>query len=70
MKVHRRRGREALYIECVHMPTDSISISFVYSCCDRLKEDVFSFTKKEKVVLRGNFNINVGRSAQRCDVHG
>ena len=32
MKVLSERGREALYIGCVYMPTDSTSISVVDSC--------------------------------------
>ena len=32
MKMHSEKGREALYIGCVYMPTDSSSISVVDSC--------------------------------------
>ena len=39
MEVRSERGREALYIGCVYMPTDSASISVVDSCYERLKED-------------------------------
>ena len=70
MKVHSDRGREALYIGCVYMPTDSTSISVVDSCYYRLKEDVLSFKEKGKVVLLGDFNARVGRSVQIDDVIG
>ena len=69
IKLRSERGREALYIGCVYMPTDSTSISVMDSCHEWLKEDVFSF-KKEKVVLLGDFNATVGRSAQLDDMVG
>ena len=37
---------------------------------ERLKEDVLSFREKGKVVLLGDFNARVGRSAQIDDVVG
>ena len=55
---------------CVYMPTDSTSISVMDSCYERLKEDVLSFREKGKVVLLGDFNARVGRSAQLDDVVG
>ena len=64
MKIRSERGREALYIGCVYMPTDSTSISVMDSCYERLKEDVLSFREKGKVVFLGDFNARVGRSAQ------
>ena len=70
MKVRSERGREALYIECVYMPTDSTSISVVDSCYEKLKEDVLSFREKRKVVLLGDFNARVGSSVQIYDVIG
>ena len=70
MKVRSERGREALYIGCVYMPTDSSSISVVDSCYERLKEDVLCFREKGKVVLLGDFNARVGRSVQIDDVIG
>ena len=60
MKVRSERVREALYMGCVYMPTDSTSISLVDSCYERLKEDVLSFREKEKVVLLGDFNAIYG----------
>ena len=42
MKIRSERGREALYIGCVYMPTDSTSISVMDSCYERLKEDVLT----------------------------
>ena len=70
MKIRSERGREALYIGCVYMPTDSTSISVMDSCYERLKEDVLSFREKGKVVLFGDFNARVGSSAQLDDVVG
>ena len=69
MKIRSERGREALYIGCVYMPTDSTSVS-VMDSYERLKEDVLSFREKGKVVLLGDFNARVGRSAQLDDVGG
>ena len=40
MKVRGGRGREALYIGCVYMPTDSNSVSVMNSVYEQLKEDV------------------------------
>ena len=37
MKVRSEKGREALYIGCVFMPTDSTIISFVDSCYEMQK---------------------------------
>ena len=48
IKVWGERGRSALYIGCVCMPTESTSVAAVESCYGRLKEDVLSF--REKVV--------------------
>ena len=64
IKMHSEKGREALYIGCVYMPTDSSSISVVDSCYERLKEDVLSFMEKTEVVLLGDFNARIGRSVQ------
>ena len=70
MKVHSERGREALYIGCVYMPTDSTSVSVMDSCYERLKEDNLVLGRRGKVVLLGDFNARVGRSAQIDDVVG
>ena len=70
MKVHGGRGRSALYIGCVYMPTDSTSVAVVDSCYDRLKEDVLCFREKGTVVLLGDFNARVGRSVDVDDVIG
>ena len=43
MNVCGERGRSALYIGCVYMPTVSTSVAVVESCYGRLKEDVLSF---------------------------
>ena len=63
MKVHGGRGREALYIGCVYMPTDSNSVSV-------FKEDVLSFKQKGRVVLLGDFNARVAnnQSMRESDV--
>ena len=50
IKIHNERGREALYIGCVYMPTDGTSGFVMESCYERLKEDVFSFRENGKVV--------------------
>ena len=44
MKIRSERRREALYIGCVYMPTDSTStsVSVMDSCHERLKEDVYT----------------------------
>ena len=55
MKVHSEREREALYIGCVYMLSDSTSIFVVNSCYERLKEDILSFTKKENNCFVGSF---------------
>ena len=60
----------SLYIGCVYMPTDSTSVSVMESCYVRIKEDVLSFRGKGKVVLLGDSNARVGRSAQLDDVVG
>ena len=46
MKVRGERGRSALYIGCVYMPTDGTSVAVVESCYGRLKEDVLSLEKR------------------------
>ena len=70
MKIRSERGREALYIECENMPTDSTSVSLMDSCHERLKEDVLSFTENGKFVLLGDFKARVDRSAQLDEVVG
>ena len=55
MKVWGERGRLALYIGCVYMPTDSTSVAVLDACYERLKEDVLSLREKGKVVLLGDF---------------
>ena len=70
MKVRGERGRLALYIGCVYMPTDSTSVAMLDTCYERLKEDVLSFREKGKVVLLGDFNARVGKAADDDDVIG
>ena len=55
---------------CLYLPTDSSSVAVVDSCYDRLKEDVLGFREKGSVVLLGDFNARVGRSAGVDDVIG
>ena len=43
MKVRGGRGRSALYVGCVYMPTDSTSVAAVDASYVRLKEDVPTF---------------------------
>ena len=70
MKVRGGRGREALHIGCVYMPTDSNSVSVMDSVYEQLKEDVLSFKQKGLVVLLGDFNARVGKSVDVDDVIG
>ena len=65
MKVQGGRGRSALYVGRVYMPTDSASVAAGYV---RLREDVLTFRQKGKVVLLGDFNARVGRSVEVDDV--
>ena len=70
MKVRGARGRSALYVGCVYMPTDSTGVAAVDACYVRLKEDVLTFRQKGKVVLLGDFNARVGISAEVDNVIG
>ena len=70
MKLHSEWGREAVYIGCVYMPTDSTSVAVMDSCYERLKKDVLIFREKGKVDLLGDFNARVSRSAQLDNVVG
>ena len=53
------RGRSALYVGCVYMPTDSTSVAAVDAGYVSLKE-VITFRLKGKVMLLGDFNARVG----------
>ena len=46
MKVRGERGRSALYIGCVYMPTDSTSVAVVECCYGKLKEDYLVLEKR------------------------
>ena len=48
MKVRSERKREALYIRCVYMPTDSTRIYVVDSCYERLNS---LFTVVNKILI-------------------
>ena len=58
------------FLCCVYLPTDSSSVAVVDNCYDKLKEDVLGFREKGSVVLLGDFNARVGRSANIDDVIG
>ena len=70
MKVHGERGREALYICCVDMPTDSTIVFMIDNSYKKLKEDVLSFKQKGRVALLGDFNARVRRAGDVNDVNG
>ena len=61
MKVRGERGRSALYIGCVYMPTDGSGIATIDDSYNLLKEEV---------VLLGDFNARVGSSSEVDDVIG
>ena len=68
--VRAGRGRKALYICCVYMPTDSSNISFIEDSYAGLKEDVLGFKQNGRVVLLGDFNARVAGSTDVDDVIG
>ena len=70
MKLRGGRGKEALYIGCIYMPTDCSSVSITDSVYEQLKEDVLGFRQKGRVVLLGDFNARVGKSGDIDDVIG
>ena len=70
MKVRGERGRSALFVCCVYLPTDSSSVAVVDNYYDRDKKDVLGFREEGSVVLLGDFNARVGRSADVDDVIG
>ena len=70
IKVRGERGREVLYNCCVHMPTDSTSVSVIDSSYDKLKENVLSFKQKGRVALLEDFNVRVGKAVDVNDVIG
>ena len=62
MKVQGGRGKEALYLFCVYMPTEGSAAAVI-----EVKEDVLEFQQKGRVVLLG---ARVGRSTDIVDVMG
>ena len=46
MKARGGRGREALHIGCVYVPTDTNSVSAIESVYEQLKEDVLDLNRK------------------------
>ena len=64
------RGREALYIGCVYMPTTTASASMMDVCYENVKEDVLRFKGKGRVVLLRDFNARVGKTSEMDDVTG
>ena len=62
MKVRGGRGKEALYLCCVYMPTEGSAAAVIEDGYERLKEDVLEYQQKGRVVLLGDFNARVGKS--------
>ena len=56
MKVRAGRGKEALYLCFVYMPTAAAVIEDGY---ERLKEGVLEYQQKGRVLLLGDFNAGV-----------
>ena len=67
MKVRAGRGKEALYLCFVYMPTAAAVIEDGY---ERLKEGVLEYQQKGRVLLLGDFNAQVGKSTGVDDVIG
>ena len=55
MKVRGGRGKEALYLCCVYMPTEGSAGAVTEDSYERLKEDVLEYQLKGRVVFLGNF---------------
>ena len=70
MKVRGGRGKEALYLCCVYMPTEGSAAAVIEDSYERLKEDVLEYQQKGRVVLLGDFNARVGKSTDVDDVIG
>ena len=70
MKLHGERGRGALVVGCVYMPTDSASVRFLEECYSKQKDGVLSFRKKGEVVLLEDFNARVSRAVDSDNVIG
>ena len=70
MKVRGGRGKEALYLCCVYMPTEGSAAAVIEDGYERLKEDVLEYQQKGRVVLLGDFNARVGKSTDVDDVIG
>ena len=64
MKVRGGRGKEALYLCCVYMPTEGSAAAVIEDDYERLKEDVFEY---QQIVLH---NARVGKSTDVDDVIG
>ena len=60
MKVRGGRGKEALYLCCVYMPTEGSAAAVIEDSYERLKEDILEY---QRVVLLGDFNARVGKSS-------
>ena len=70
MKVRGGRGKEALYLCCVYMPTEASAAAVIEDSYERLKEDVLEYQQKGRVVLLGDLNARVGKSTDVDDVIG
>ena len=68
MKVRSGRGKEALYLCYVYMPTEGSAAAVIEDSYERLKEDVLEYQQKGRVVLLGDFNARVGKSTDVEDV--
>ena len=66
LKIRSERGREALYIGCVYMPTDVTSVSVMDSCYERL--GVESVVNRVAKCELGEKMIVCGRAAGWWDV--
>ena len=59
MKVRGGRGKEALYLCCVYMPTEGSAAAVIEDGYERLKEDVLEYQQKGRVVLPGDFKWHI-----------
>ena len=55
MKVRGGRGKEALYLCYVYMPTEGSAAAMIEDSYERLKKDVLEYQQKGRVVLLGDY---------------
>ena len=70
LRVKGERGRSAVFLGCVYLPTTCENSSTLEASYDKLREDVLRFREKGQVVLLGDFNARVGQSVDVDDVIG